>query len=484
MYHSVRGKVKEQVLRYLPVEYEIKVDRDLRNDNYNVVLLSIDTLRSDRFNSKLSPFLWKLAREGHLFENAFTVVPGTPPSFAAFMTSRLPNFKNYQLFEKEVTGLYGLSRFFTEDDDMLGLPQSIETMAEIFKKNRYITMGLVTNPFLRKEFHFDRGFDLFDEFEEFYYRPYPQAEYVLQRAIKMLKKTDNKNFFMWLHFMDIHYPYNTTEDAGKIISELNLKYPHQGINLSNDATKLIINKRAGECSSITNSKWQDRFITDINQDYNNAIYSLDKKLEKFFEQVKALDLYENTIFIFISDHGEEFADHGNFGHRNTIYEEMIKIQFFIHCPKRFPPKTHRSIVRNIDVLPTIIDLLDLKGSKNTMDGVSLKSLITGKTDDLDLNVYIDSNSQVGMRDKEWKFISNRLKFIPNKYELYNLIEDPHEQNNIYCKNNEKAGELFSLVKDIEGDLDKEAINPTKIDHKRGEIKDKTRKQLNALGYVQ
>lgn len=468
--------------RIKPKTYKIQTRKDLTRDKINIVLISIDALRYDRFNEELSPYLWNFASEGQIFKNAYTVFPGTPPSFASLMTSKLPHFKGLRLAKNNEIFLFGLTRFYSADEDMIGLPQSIDTMSEIFRKNGYITMGVISNPFLRSEFNFDRGFDVYETFRKIYYSPYPKARDVISRATSMLENVGDKIFFLWMHFMDVHYPYQSSEEARKAIANVKMRHIHHDID--HHLLNRIVPSRLRPLRF--NDEWQTDFIESKNLEYNSAIYLLDRKIGKFIENIKRLNLYENTIFIILADHGEEFSDHGYFGHKQTLYEELVRIPLIIHCPKLFDPKEHHAFVRNLDILPTLTDLLNLKGPRNEIDGISLKPLLMGDLEDLNIKVYMTAVFKKGIIDGEWKLIRNDRNNISTRFELYNLIEDPFEYNNNYCKNPKKAKELLQIMNNIEFALDQETLDHSiSIQSKKNvTIKGDIKKQLRTLGYIQ
>ena len=147
----------------------------------------------------------EFASEAIVFSDAVSIATSTPPAMAAIMTSRMPYYEPGLYWKSGVW--HGMRRFATSDSEH-GLPSSLDTFAEILKRNGYATAGFITNPYILRAFQFDQGFDTYREmFSSGETVPYSLAEDVTREAMQWLDNDWEDPFFLYLHFMDVHYPY-------------------------------------------------------------------------------------------------------------------------------------------------------------------------------------------------------------------------------------------------------------------------------------
>jgi glucan phosphoethanolaminetransferase (alkaline phosphatase superfamily) len=200
-------------------------------------------------------------------------------------------------------------------------------------------------------------------------------------------------------------------------------------------------------------KWKGSF----EDEYNNAIRYQDSLLGKVFDQLKRKGKLENTVIIFTSDHGESLKDHNNIGHVDSYYAEAISIPLIVYLPEKAIGKINtdqlrrnrRKMVSNIDIAPSLVDLLGLQGGlhkKNALANYSGYSLFSKIPDD---RVLITMNNNEVARFKVgisvlgngWHYL-HRMNCVPNRQELYFTKWDKKEQFNLFGRKGKMQVKTF------------------------------------------
>jgi len=176
----------------------------------NVVLIVIDTLRADHlscngYHRETSPNIDAFARKNIHFRNVSTTAPTTPPAMAAIMTGRYPFYENEVM--NYPARQHGMDRF-QPIKETVALSSSLDMLAEILQRNGYRTGGFITNPYVKKDFNFDQGFDTYEHLFRDGPKPHGKGEVVSARAIDWMDGLGrDRPFFAYLHYMDVHGPY-------------------------------------------------------------------------------------------------------------------------------------------------------------------------------------------------------------------------------------------------------------------------------------
>ena len=315
--------------RWLP--RGVPIDEARRPD---VVLVLIDTLRPDYlalggYPYETSPFLSGLAERSAVFAGATSTSSWTAPSTASLITSWNPSQHGV------IVGVYRtqvLSRRRAEAGQepltLNRLPEAIETLPEIFRRGGYHTLGLAANINVGPEIGFDRGFD---RFERLHRSPAEEIHARLREWQQEME--DDRPRFLYLHLNDVHEPYHRRE-PWYVAHEDELE-----------------ERRA-------------RYLSEIG--YVDAML-----WQLYTEWVEGKD----TLFVVMSDHGEEFMDHGSLAHGARLYEELTRILLLIHGPAvGVEPQRFELNVSILDVLPTLLDLSGLPPLTDRA-GVSLAPLL-------------------------------------------------------------------------------------------------------------
>ena len=193
------------------------------------------------------------------------------------------------------------------------------------------------------------------------------------------------------------------------------------------------------------------------------------------------EIYDpESLIIITADHGELLGEHGLFGHPSELYENLLRIPLLIKLPDSLSiyikTKQIDVRVRSVDIVPTILDILEITSETN-LDGCSLLPLIKGELNNIK-SIY--TISEVGRKKlcvykKQWKFILNDL--IGEK-KLVNIDNDPHEENNLLSVHPNIAHELESYIRKYVAEIESKYVNPTPM-----KTNDEIKEKLKSLGYM-
>jgi arylsulfatase A-like enzyme len=417
----------------------------------NVVVVLIDTLRPDYlgfygYEEENAPFLAELARNGVVFERAFSTSSWTAPSTASLFTSLYPpqhgiveGFLMHRNRNKrrEEAGIETIA--------LNRLPAEVATLPEAFQSMGYTTFGLAANINIGDEIGFSRGFDRFER------RADASAPFFLERVTAWRDAIrQSEPFFLYLHLNDVHLPYRKRKPY----------YEKQEGKLNN--------RRA-------------RYLSEI-------AYA-DEHLRKIYE---TLDLGSDAILVVLSDHGEEFRDHGGLAHQDKLYIELNRVLMMVHAPAlELEPRRVTLNVSLVDVLPTLIELAGgiEKGSLGDRMGVSLVPALSmsERTGELiealrERTLFAHRVSREESEHPLWAATLRHWKLIETAdgaRELYNHRRDPIERHNLYSPHAD--GIPMKMIETLE-EFKKVrlAAEPGRVEV---EVDPELEEQLRSLGYV-
>ena len=425
-------------------------DRVTARGRPNVVLLLVDSLRPDSLHDygnarKTDPVLAEFGKKGVRFTNAHSHSSTTKLSVASLFTGLIPPANGV----REAL-LPTKKRMYAGDI----LSSELTTIAEVLKKNGYSTAAFVNNPHLRASSGFSQGF------KDYKYFPGSKATAaeLNQSVLDWLKKTPRKPFFVYVHYMDLHISYNPTE-----------KY------------RLLYTKDKNEPPISTMGFWRgplaNRRIKQTRALYEAQINYWDDSLRLFIGQLEKGGWLSSTLFIILADHGEEFYDHGGFGHNFTLYEEMLRVPlYFIYQGVLPSGQTRNDLVQLVDIFPTIGHFTERNLAQLNLNGLNLFPAVPYKNPSLRVH-YAEVSSIVAPRSVQ----TEKAKLIYNskqdRYEFYDLIRDPREQKNVYKQNIEASALLKRKLIQIQ--LLYKSGPKTRL----RELDPKTIEQLKSLGYI-
>jgi arylsulfatase A-like enzyme len=430
-------------------------ENNKESGNFNIVLIVIDTLRSDHlpfygYERNTAPFLWELSRQSAVFENAFSASSWTSPATASIFTSLYP----WQ--HGVLMGLLAIRQAQAIDPDVTinRIPDEAVTIGEVLKENGYLTYGLADNLNIGKRQGFDQGFD---KFRTYMYKEAPNVNTVVKSWRKQLM--DGGKYFLYLHYMEPHAPYHAREPwFGQYYDEPDVE---------------------GEAGDRARDQRRRKRIAA----YDSEINFVDQHIKELFE---LFQWDRDTLLIITSDHGEGLWDHGLMAHGKTLFREEIQVPLLIYLPGKKIARRVNTNVSTLDILPTVRDLAGTPPGEID-EGRSLTPLIEAgdqeyqgplKSRNLFSYLWVKTNKTVEWKSsiyKNWHFIIK----LPGARHLYSLLKDSLEQDNVISMARATAAEL---EKRFEGFMDtckrfKQSSTRVKLDKKKTD-------QLKSLGYVQ
>ena len=407
----------------------------LRAEVPNIIFITVDTTRADRMGflgSKrgLTPNLDTLARQGVVFERAYSQAPLTPVSHATIFTGTYP-------------------QFHTVTDFGHPLPALLPFVPEILKKSGYHTGAfigsLILDPKASMAPGFDRGFDVFEAGfrpkhgpdESRYDTVERRAGDVVHRAITWLGKNRPAPFFMWVHLYDPHAPYDPPPP----------------------------------------------YDTRFKDPYDGEIAYADASLGKLFAYLRQHGLYERSLIVMMSDHGESLGAHGEAMHGIFLYDETIHVPLLFKLPGAvLAGRRVSSRVRLVDVAPTLLSMLSLP-LPPTFQGESLVPLMkaSSKIAGADLTAYAETDYP--HRAFGWSALrslrSGKYLYVrAPKPELYDQSQDTSDQHNLAASSPAVASTLLTQLNDL-----RDRTSSYKGDKPEQTLTAEQSEKLAALGYA-
>jgi arylsulfatase A-like enzyme len=435
-------------------------------DRPNVLLITLDTTRADRlgcygYTKAETPNLDSLAAQGCRFDLAFSTSALTAMSHASILTGLFPHQHGLRVFSGP-TGNY--------------LPADIPTLASVLRNHDYRTGAFVSAWTASSGYGLHHGFDTFDSGldleklrseepdlklrsknkwrDEPMDRGQRRGDLTVHRALKWLQD-ETDPFFLWVHFFDPHDP--TLIPPPEVTDRFGLDV--QGLK---------------------------RFARDRRDaHYDPEIYYMDLQVGRLLDHLRSTGQFEQTVVAVLADHGQGLGDHGWYMHR-LLYQEQIRIPLLFHGPGIPAGQVLPDLVRNIDVFPTLLELVGLPVPE--VAGRSLRSLWSGQEDapriaiaealnslDRHANLNLPEHQKdllFCISDREWKLIHHQEH--PENSELYHLQTDPAEQHNVLKEHPGQYQRLLGVLTELGAmkiELVEEQEDATAVD------------LLRSLGYV-
>ena len=324
-----------------------------------------------------------------------------------------------------------------------------QTLAGLLKATGYATGAVVAGPWMMSIFGLNKGFDFYDE-QNIVRAGGRNAEDVTLHALKWLERPNDKPRFLFLNYFDPHDPYNAPDDYVRMF--LGKSAPDPDIPL----TRLPFETRVAL--------------------YDAEIRFMDHHVGRLLDGMKRLGLYDRALIIFTADHGELLGEHGQIGHGEVPFQEVVGIPMIVKQPGR-QEETGRSRqwIQLTDILPLILSRLDLPIPENIQGSVP---------PDTDHPILIESVTvpEINKRGDWLSLIEDGFKLMLNSqgnHMLFDLHLDPGEQKNLFTRQIQKAHEMRGRLEDYVVSLPKPGSQASPIQG----IDSKTRETLKSLGYV-
>ena len=403
-------------------------------DRPNIILIMVDTLRADHLSCYggewvETPNLCRVASDGGTVYEGFAHSSWTKPSTASLLTSLIPS--SHQTMSKPSA-----------------LPEEITTVAEALQAHGYATGAFVSNTNLTESFGFAQGFDeyhylgpdylfgaqesssklvLYQIARRIYFSVvggkrfgdfYQDSQVVNGHAFEWFDRHLDARFFLFLHYMDVHDPY--------------FAHPYDGTGFD---------RASNQHPSLSQAEEMHRL-------YNGELEYLDGEFGKLVARLEEQGLWDESLVVLVSDHGEEFGEHGGFWHGLTLYDEQIHIPMLVKWPKgerQAPPEVRHTPARLIDVAPTLLRRAGARVPAE-MQGLDLAGDLASRSE-RDRMVFAEEDHEGNVlraiRTSHWKWIEaneGNPRGLPTE-ELFDIAGDPGETLNLSEREPGTAAEL-------------------------------------------
>ncbi len=403
----------------------------LAKKDYNLILISIDTVRDDAlglYNPKgaPTPALDRIAGNSYTFTDVISQVPFTLPSHCTMLTGTYP------------------MKHLVQENTRSSLPDSALTLAEVLKQKGYVTAGFIGSIVLGSTVGIGQGFDTYEDLFTLSDVKFADLGGIQKSAAEVYtsfrtwfdKKPPGK-FFAFIHFYDAHAPY---EPPDPYIPEI---------------------------------------VTPMSM-YQGELRYVDSVIGRLFDEMNEKKVWEDTVLIITGDHGEMLGEHREMGHGYYIYQQALRVPLIVVIPGKKGKTSIEKPVQIVDVMPTILDILQI-GIPKTVQGVSTTPLFDG-TPTGPRFAYSESLSGTqtfgtaplrSIQDATYKYIDTA------RPELYDIRTDKLEEKNLYDQKKDLAGKMKSALQNVmarySADV-KETAAERKLSAEESE-------QFAALGYI-
>jgi arylsulfatase A-like enzyme len=360
----------------------------------NVLFVVSDTLRRDHlgtygYSRQTSPRIDAFAASAVVFDRAYAQSPSTKPSMASVFTSLHPSA------HRAVFNEHALADRFV-------------TLAEVFAAASYETAGFTENPVVSGKFGYNQGFREYRIHKERHQRLGGPAKIFDRALADWLGRNAQREFFLYVHFVDPHSPYWAPK-----------KYRGRFAKTEGPG---------GWGLDVKSSTVGD--LAEALAKYDEEILFVDARFGALLDRIEELGLREETIVVFLSDHGEAFGEHGAFHHSRSVYAELIDVPFMISASARMKAGRRSEPVQHIDLFPTLLDLTGTRAVAAKLgvgDQLRGESLVDSNRSKLTGRSIVSEHLRGGWGRPARSIVSGDTKLIEQfdtgEFELYDLASD-------------------------------------------------------------
>ena len=393
-----------------------------------VILWISDTMRRDHlevygYERNTAPTLTKLANEGVRFADNISQASWTKVSVPSILTS-----------------LYPSTHGITDIPDRL--TSSVTTMSEAFREAGYATWQTSSVVFTGKLSNLHQGVDVLHErasIDELDHSPAKTARTYVDRFLEFAGDHHDIPFFAFIHVFDPHSPFEPYAPYDALWSTTEGAAEHErGNELWEDAVMGLPNQAEMDSTDVD----QELFLQHEYDWYDGSIRAMDVEIARLMEGLEQLGIADETLFVLISDHGEEFLEHGYHFHGNNAYGEMVNVPLIMHWPGVLPAGTVvEQTTESIDMMPTVLELAGIAPPEQAQ-GQSLLPLIVDPEGVSDFGaiqraafserVVAAGVSDLGLPHDSYAIVLDGWKLVQNEnqaedwpeFELYDHVKDP------------------------------------------------------------
>lgn len=402
----------------------------------NVVIYMVDTLRADHlsvygYQKPTSPRLQEFAAQSVVFEDVVAEAPWTKPSTCTVLTG-LPSLAH---------GAIGFAD---------KLPHQVNTLAETFSQNGYATAGYFTNSAASPAVGLDQGFDVAKLLLGL-----PSSE-VNDEVFDWLQGLDlDRPFFLYVHTMDPHAPYTPPPVV------LQQWCPQRSQGFSDDDIVALSAQTVAQRPVLGTAPEPPPGLDELIGSYDAEVAANDAAFGELLARLREADLYDDTLILFLSDHGEELFDHQWYWHVHTLYQELLAVPWVMKLPEQEGAGTRVSgMWRHLDVAPTVLSLAGLPVPSEMVGRRFSVGLETSESPPAMSYVKAGADAAIAgqfsrpfslhcesIREGRYQLIlaKEQLLHRMEPIELYDLSEDPQQRRNLAWDMPAKTLHLITLL---------------------------------------
>jgi arylsulfatase A-like enzyme len=402
-----RGEIRIRVEPAIAVPGDIKVllgqpclyHSTPEYDRGNVLIIGVDTLRRDALSlyggrPEVTPNLERLSQSGTIFENCHSQAPYTVPSFGSIMTGRYP---------ADI-----ISTLATDQ-----LPTTFYTVSQLLQHDGFATGMICGNIYIGNE---NSGFRA--GMGSVWYKMNAVPSESVEKAKDFIEFNRERNWFLFLHLMDPHTPYDPPQEYIDSLCDSNYQGEYK--------TEFTENLDWQLADPIPPQHEIDR----VRCLYGAEVADVDSAIGNLLDYMSQNGYLENTLVVLCSDHGEEFYEHGQFEHGQSLYEEMVRLPLMIWGNGFTAGARIDTPVENLDIAPTIMQFIQ-RGIPHEYYGHPLQDIASGVFTENRI-IFGEGTLRRGAHTKyalEWPY-KCIINFYTNQRTLYNLENDPDERTDI------------------------------------------------------
>lgn len=403
----------------------------------NVIIVGADALQASHvshlgYERETTPAIDTLAKQGTSFRNAISAASWTVPSFMSMFTGLYPAehkvVNKFSVFTKEKQTIANLT----------DLSPQVETLAEVFKANGYVTGGFTGDAGVNSQFGYNKGFDAYTDEKTF-----GSIENSSAHALDWIAKNKDSKLFVFLHGYDDHGQFDLPANYQGRFAPENYTGPYAGTK----EEQRILREQGLADGEISLTPDDVAFWRGW---YDSKIRDADYRLAQFLEKYHQLGIKNKTVIIVVSDHGTEFYEHKRFDHGFSLYDELVRVLFVFAVPGLPSQEIVSDQVTTLDMAPTLLDITGITASEKYRSQLRGKSLLSylqnGKGEARDVFMETDYRNYTykrGVRTTDgWKYI---MTMETGAEELYSIKNDPGETTNLTGQYPELTAKLKERV---------------------------------------
>ena len=452
-----------------------------RQDPPNVLFIVLDTLRADHlgcygYSRNTSPRIDAFAEKATLYRTVMAASPWTVPTHASLFTGLYPFEHGAHTYKDDVRDpLRATTRPIHGRDLVYPLHESHLTLAEVFRNEGYETGAVVANAgYLNPRFQMNQGFDA-------YWVKRAWAPEINKLAFEWLdqhvqpQQDSRKPFFMFVNYIDTHRIYNTTPRPGF------LEKP--AVQDKGELVDALIDQVMPGKGPVP-----EDLVSQITDQYDTAVANVDEAIGALLDKLVAMGVYDETMIVLTSDHGEYFGEHMLVEHSKDVYQPALWAPLIIKAPGQKTAGVVNTLTSSTDVPNLVLSQTPPEPFEKYLhlfpDAPGNHLVISENYYTRAKDLYDDrwghrfDRVRTAVYDWPYKYIDSS----DGKHELYNLQEDPAELNNLLTKETQIAARLADRLKEFQskrrasGRFGKLSGSPVEPDEKLLE-------ELRSLGYI-